>query len=783
MNLLNVLGLAAGLAACMIIMIYLNYEYSYDDFHEHGDRIVRVNTFQKVGEGQEIRLPSASYPVAEGLAAEIPAVEEFARFRFAGSSMPVFVDEKTFFEDNIAWADSTIFRIFSFRLIRGNPDLALSAAGSVVLSESTARKYFGEEDPIGREIKLGEKHSYNVTGVMEDMKQPSHLPQFAMILSLRTLPIDGAEYWVGRSFYGSYLLLAEEHTAESAQTSADRVYMSHAGALMESMGAECEITLQQLSDIHFDDSFDFKLAYQPAASSRKIAVFALIALVILITACVNFINMSTSRATERAHSVGMSKVLGASRSDLVIQFIGESVLTALASLIIAFLLVELLLPFFGDFVGRNLLFLQTDRTFLLASFLALAALIGIGAGLYPALVLASFRPASTIRARIISGNSRSLIRRILLGFQFTVAILLIIITIAINNQLRYMNNRNPGYDRKNLMVLRVAPDMTREDCELIRNTALKHPGVNTGTCSSYLPTMGHMEYTFEVTEDAECNMLMTMMFTVDPWFIDTIGLEIIEGRGFHRDGSGNDGKSVIINQAAARQLGWDDPVGRQIDAHPGRESFSPMTIVGVVKDVNFESYHQEIQPMALIMEQRPPARITFRLRDGMQEKAISHIRSLWDKNFPGAPFQYSFLDQNFAGLYSQEIRLGNLFTFYSVLAIVISCVGLLALISFATERRIREIGIRKILGANPLSLFRLLSNEYAGVVIISFVIAAPVAWWGTGRWLENFAYRAGTNLWIYPIAGVSVLALALAIAGSYIIQACRVNPVDVLRQE
>jgi len=783
LNLLNLLGLAAAMAACMMIIIYLNHEYTYDDFHEHGDRIVRVNTFQKVGEGQEIRLPSASYPVAEGLAAEIPAVEEFTRFRFSSGSRPVFVGDRTFYENDIAWADSTIFRVFSYRLLRGNPDGALSAAGSVVISESTARKYFGDQDPMGREIKFGEKSSYSVTGIMEDITSPSHLPPFTMLMSLSTRKIPWSMYWVGRSFYGSYLLLSNGYTAESVQQAADRVYLSHAERLLKNMGAECSITLQPLNDIHFDNGFDFDLAYTPAVTREKISIFSLIALIILITACVNFINMSTSRATERSHSVGMRKVLGASRRELVIQFLGESVLTALAALVVAFALVELLLPFFGGIVGREFLLPGNNLLFLIVLFLLLTAVIGIGAGLYPSLVLSSFRPAATIRARFISGSSRSTMRRLLLGFQFTVAILLIIITLNINNQLDYMNSRNPGYDTGNLMVLNVAPDMTADDCSLLRKSSLNHSGVLSGTCSSYLPTMGHMEYTFEVTEDAACDMLMTMMFTVDPWFIETIGMEIKDGRDFHRDGTGDFGKSVIINAEAARQLGWDNPVGRQIDSNPAKGGYKPLTIIGVVKDINFESYHREIQPMTLVLNERTPSRIAFRLREGMEDQAIEHIRTLWKGKFPSSQFRYSFLDENFAGMYGDDIRLGNLFTFYTLLAVVISCVGLLALVSFSTERRIREIGIRKVLGAGHPSLFVLLFGEYTRVVIISLIVAAPIAFWATRRWLENFAYRASIDWWIYPAAGIAALALAIITAGAYIWRACRINPADVLRQE
>ncbi len=782
-NLLNLLGLAAGLAACMMIIVYLHHEYSYDDFHKHGDRIVRITTYQNVGGGQEITVPTASYPVAEGLAAELPAVETYVRFRFAGDMTPVHVDDHIFYERHIVWADSTVFDVFSYPLIQGDPRTALAAAESAVLSQSTARKYFGDEDPIGREILLGGKRAYTVTGVMEDIPQPSHFPSHPMILSMSSLPIDGAEYWVGRSGYGSYILLGEGHTAAEVQPLADKVYLAHAGPLLEQLSADCRITLQPLSEIHFDDGFDFAMGYQPPVTYRKITIFALIALFILIIACVNFINMATARSTERAHQIGISKAVGASRRVLIVQFLGESLITALIALAVAFILVELLLPLFGGFVGRELSLVYTDNPVLIATFFALAVVVGIGAGLYPAFVLSSMRPSVTIRERFLSGSSRSLLRRTLIGFQFTVAILLVIGALTVRSQLRYMDRRNPGFDRERLIMVTASPTMTREDCEVFKNEALQDQSILAGTCTSYLPTISHMEYTFRVPEEANCEMLMTRMFAVDPWFIETMGIDLVEGRDFYREGPADAGNSIIINETAARQLGWDEPVGRQLDANPGKDEFQPMTIVGVVKDVNFESYHHEIQPMALVIDRNPPSRIVLRLREGRTEEAIDHIRGVWEARYPKTPFRYNFLDESFDHMYRAEIRLGRLLTFYSTLAVVISCVGLLALIAFSTERRVREIGIRKVLGATPGDLFSLLSSEYVRILIVAFVIAGAVAWWAMSRWLENFAYRVPFPWYLFPAAGLLALAVALATAGTYTWRACKVNPVEILRQE
>ncbi|MBN1165089.1 MAG: ABC transporter permease, partial [Candidatus Krumholzibacteriota bacterium] len=784
-NLLNLLGLSVGLSACMLIIIFLHHEFSYDAFQEKGDRIVRVYTDQKVGEGQEIRIPGTSYPVAEGLAREIGGIENFVRFRFSGGSRPVYVEDKIFYEEHLAWADSTLFDIFSYRLVQGDPRSVLSTRESVVLSNSTARKFFGEADPVGRRIRLNSDRFYTVTGVMEDIPQPSHLPSFPMIFSLVSLDIPGADYWVGRSMYGSYLLLREGQTAAGVQPVADRVYREHAGELLETLSAECSVTLQPLKEIHFDNSFDFQFDYQPTITYRKITVFALLAVFILLIAAVSFINLATARSGERARQVGISKAIGASRNSLVGQFLGEFVITSLAALVLSFLLVQLLLPFFGGLVGRSLEAGYSAHPLLPAVFIGLAVLVGVLAGLYPAFFLTSFEPCDTIRGKVTPGAKASPLRPVLIVFQFVLSILLVLCTLTVVVQLGYMDGRDPGFDREHLLVLTVGPDMTREDCELVKNEALRHPGIIAGTLASYLPTLGHMEYTYRVPEPVNCEMLMSRMMTVDASFIETMGMELVAGRNFSQAEGGDISRSVIINEAAARTLGYPDPVGRLLDANPGKgeENYKPVTIIGMVKDINFESFHHPILPMVLAGSDSRPARIAFRLHPGNVPEAIEHIRTIWQHNYPGAPFRYSFLDDNFASLYASEIRLRKLFGFFALLAVIISYAGLLALIAFSTERRVREIGIRKVMGASLGNLLFLFSREYIILVVIANLIAWPLAGWAMSRWLNNFAYPAPFAWYLYPLTGLLALFLALLTAGSYAWKACRSDPVKSLREE
>ncbi len=784
-NLLNLLGLSAGLAACMMIIIFLYHEYSFDRQYPASSRIMRVNTELKVGEGQQIHLPTASYPVSAGLAAEIGGIENYVRFRFNPSERPVYVGDRIFFEGHFAWVDSTVFDVFGYRLILGDPRTALAAPQSVVISESTARRFFGDADPMGMRLSFDGKKEYAVTGVMEDIPQPSHLPSFPMLMSMSSIGVDGAEYWVGRSNFGSYVLLSEGGTAEKIQPAVDKVFAERAGEILKILGAESSVWLQPIREIHFDDSFDFSFDFAPAITHRKVAVFAMLAAFILVISIVSFINLGTARSGERARQVGISKAVGASKGSLVAQFLGEFVAISLAALAVAFLLVTLFLPVFSDFTGRELAAGYSERPLLPLSFVALAIVSGVLAGLYPAFFLSSFNPVDTIRAEIFSGPRRSRLRPALIVFQFSISIILVICTLTVIHQLRFMENRDTGFDRDRLMVINVAPGMTRDDCEMIRQESLKHPGVLKGTLSTYLPTLGHMEYTYDVPPPADCEMLMTRKLLVDANFIDVMGMQLVAGRNFSETDEGAGDEGVIINETAARKLGFADPVGRLLDADPakGEDNYNPVPIIGVVRDINFESLHHEVEPMVLAGNSAIPGRISLKLHPGRVSDAIGHVEGVWKNAFPQAPFKYSFLDESFARMYLAEIRLGKLFSFYTVLAIVISCIGLLALIAYSAERRTREIGIRKVFGAGAGRLFLLLSREYMSLVVLANLLAWPVSAWAMSGWEKNFAYKAPFSWWFYPAAGGFALLLALATSASLTLRVCNADPVDTLRHQ
>ena len=784
-NCLNVLSLAIGLAVCLLIITFIQHEFSYDHAQPDRDRLVRIKTDLTVGNGQTMHLPLTSWPVAEGLAGEMPGVESYVRMRQSSAARPVYVSDQIFTESHLVWAEPSIFNVFHFPLILGDPDTALAAKWSVVLAESTARKYYGDANPVGQQIRLSEKEIYTISGVMKDIVQPSHLPAHPMILSLKTMDIPGAEYWVGRSVYIAYLLLKEGKSVADLQPLADEIFTNHAHEFLESVDAKSRIYLQPLADIHFDTSINFAFDFQPTISRLKVSSFALLAIFVLLIAGIGFINMTTARSGDRGRQVGISKAMGSSRGRLIFQFMGESFVTTILAFLVSLGLAYLILPFFNDFIGRDLRLDFYSNWTILPIYLGLALLVGLLAGTYPAFFLSRFKPCDTIRGQILPGTHRSRMRAILITVQFAISILLIICTLTVRHQLEYMDQQDPGYRREQVLVINAGPDASPEECRSLRIEALRHPGIISGTLSNHLPTLGHMEYTYEVPEPANVEMLMTRQLNVDEYFIGTLGITLVEGRNFLENSQEDISKSIIINETAAKALGWENPVGHTLDALPGRskEEFQPVTIVGVVKDIHYESFHHAIQPMVLAPQGGRTGRISFRLETGDIPGHISHLKKLWAARFPQVPFVYRFLDDTFMSQYSDELRLRKMFVFFTFLAILISCTGLIALTIYSAERRTREIGIRKVLGAGTSQLVYLLSKHFLLLVIIANIIAWPAAYFVMSRWMEDFAYRASFPWWLYPAAAFVALLLALVASAGTTWRASRANPAESLRQE
>lgn len=786
LTLLNILVLAAGLAAGLLIFAFIYQECQYDTGWANRGRVVRINTTQQVGGGQTIRLPTASYPVAEGLASSLPMAENFVRFRMSPNAQPVRVDSRTFQEAHLLWAGPGFFNVFGHPLSQGDATTALAGKNRVVLAESTARRYFGTAAPVGREIVLSRDRVFTVTGVMPDLTGPSHLPSPPAILSLETLTIDAPEYWVGRSSYASYLLLKEGASLAEAQRLASSVYRQQAEELLKILHADCRITLQPLAEIHFDTGFDMMFDFQPAIAPGRLWSLGLAAVFILLNAVFGFSILVTARYAERAHQLAVLKSCGASRLQLTGYLLTEAVMLALPAFGLALLLAGLLQPLAGDLMGQALLDSLFHNPLLLLAAAGVALLAGVAAGLMPVPGFSRMPAASILQGRPGSGRPRSRARLAFIVIQSAVTVALISGTLIIQHQLRFMDSLDPGFKRDNLLVLRVPPGLTADKCQTFRSEALRMAGVEAGTLSVQLPSMGFMEYTYEVPGSQTGAMFMARQFMVDEHFIPALGLQLIEGRNF-RPGSPAAGREeVIINETAARQLGWADPAGRQLDADPasGAENTRLVTIIGVVRDIHFESLHHAVEPMLLAPAAGRPEFITLRLDPGRPaESLVDAIRRCWQQVMPAAPFNPVFLQDHAATLYHAEARLGRLFSVFSVLAGIIAATGMLSLAIFQSERRGREIGIRKVLGATSNQLVAYLCREYVRLTAGAMLLAGPLVFWAAGWWLEGFVRRPPFPWWICLLAGLLTTGVVLAATASITWRLSRINPVKVLRRE
>ncbi|MBD3166316.1 FtsX-like permease family protein [bacterium] len=785
-NGMNLFGLSIGLAACMLIALFLFHEHRYDADLTESDRIYRVNMEFSVGGGQALRLPTLSFPVVPGLAEEIGAIESWTRMHARRTERPVKVEGKTYQESYVTWVDSAFFEVFGLRMLEGDRSTALRGDESVVLTASTAYKYFGDRNAVGRSLEMADGKSYQITGVVEDLPQPTHLPIAPMYFSTASMARQPV-HWIGEPNYAGYIKVKPGHTLASVGPVVEEVYEKNAREVMDLVGAEFRIWLEPLRDIHFSTDFDFGMGFAPTVSRRTVLMFVVIGLFILVMACLSYVNLFTARSHDRMKQVGLFKAIGATRARLFRHFVGESVLTMFIAALAGFGLAWLLLPVFEELVGRTTLeTVSLLDPILLGSLVVFVLGVGTLAGLYPAMFLSSFTPVQAIRNEFFPGAKRSRFRSFLIVFQFTVTVVLALSALTVMRQLHYMQSLDLGYQPDQILTVRTGPGMTRDDCRAIWETIKSEPGVLGRTFSSHLPTAGYMEYTYDVPNHPDLENLMTRQLTVDPYFIETLGLDLVAGRNFHEEIERDAGRSVILNETAVRRLGWeDDAVGRLLDANPasGEDNYMPLEIVGVVRDFRYESLRSELHPMLLTLGQGDPHRFTLKVDPVHAEAIVNRLETVWKKVVPEVPYRYSFLDETFDRMYHTDIRLGKLFSFFTALALVIALMGLLALIAFATEKRIREIGIRKVLGATTGELVRMFTARFVLLVVVANVLAWPIAVYAMRRWLEGFTERAGLEWWIYPSMMLVTLLLAFGVTGRQILITCRRNPVHALRVE
>ncbi len=792
-SLINIIGLTVGLTCCFLILLFVRDELSYDKYNINADRIYRVNLHGRISDS-DFNLAVSCAPIGPTLKNEIPEVQNFTRLFKAGIPVIRYKD-KVFSEDRFFWADSTFFEVFTLPFIKGNPQTALVKPNSVIITESMAKKYFGNDNPVGKLLNMDNRIDYMVTGVIEDIPRNSHF-HFDFLGSLTSYQnIMQDQRWLSNNVF-TYLLLDKGKTYDMIKDKMENVILKYVapqvklalGISLEQLkksGARYHYSLQPLTDIHLYSHLDNEI--EPNSDIQYVYIFALIALGILLIACINFMNLATARSAMRAKEVGIRKTLGSKKSQLVWQFIFESVLMSTIAVILAAFLAELLLPFFNEITGKYITFGINASLTILPIFVLFSVIVGFLAGSYPAFFLSAFDPVTVLKGNTLKGGKNSWLRSTLVISQFTVSIILIIGTFVVKEQLDYIQNKNLGFNKNQIVLVKKTDDIGRQ-IETFKKELLSNPSITSVTnCNTYPggPSVGNSAYLAGGQSGDKSQLLMQM--AADYGFVDTYQIPMKEGRYFSKEHPSDTLNTVVVNEATIKIFGIKNPIGKKIIAVGNSpETSRAFTIIGVTKDFNYESLHSKIRPLVihLFVPGRGFGRYTaVRVASGDIKNTLTYIRDKWHKLAGAQAFEYNFFDQEFAKLYESEQRTGKLFTSFSILAIIIATMGLFGLVAFITERRTKEIGIRKVMGASISEIVFLLSKEFSKWVLLANIIAWPVAYYLMNNWLKDFAYRANISLWLFPMAGILVLLVSLLTVSSLTFRAARANPANSLKYE
>jgi len=798
-TIINVAGLAIGIASCLIIMLYIGFELSYDRHFPNADRIYRVDS-EILFNGNHFNLAVMPAPAADAFKAEFPEVEASVRFRQSGWRRVKTLKEgaESIKEQYTLYGSNGIFETFGIPLLKGNAANALTEPNTLVMSRSKAEQYFPNSEALGQTVIIDNREHYKITGVFEDFPANTHF-KMDFIFSMEGLEESKADNWLSNNF-NTYIRLREGASAADLDAKFPKMVDTHIGPQVKAVfgadftmekfkesGNKIVYRLMPVADIHLHS--DLTAEFGANSDVTYVYLFGAVAFFILAIACINFMNLSTARSANRAKEVGVRKVLGSLRSHLIRQFLTESVMLSVPSFIIAIGLAYTLLPLFNTLAQRSLV-IPFGNPFFLGGVLVAAILIGLMAGVYPSLFLSAFKPVNVLKGKVALGMKSGLVRSALVIFQFFISIFLVIGTITVEKQLAYIQHKNLGFNKDQVLILHntelLAPGQLA-----FKNELRKLPAITNVSASGYLPIAdwGRNNTTFwpQGSQPTQDNMISLQWWTVDNDYVPTLDMKIVQGRNFSPDFP-SDSSSMILNETALKRFGFKDPIGQKITTFAynngviDNDKLQTYTIVGVIKDFHFESLKQNITPLCL---QLGKSGWSMLIRFGAQDtkEVIAEVEKKWKTALPGYPFEYTFLDDAFGRMYASEQRLGSIFGIFATLAIVIACLGLFALTSFTAEQRTKEIGIRKVLGASVSGIVILLSKEFGKLILIAFVLAAPVAWFAVDWWLKSYMFKVEIGLLVYVLSGALAFAIAWITMGFQSIKAATTNPVQSLRSE
>lgn len=773
---LNIFGLAIGLCCCLLVLLFVQNELSYDRHHKKLNRIYRYGVNMTIG-GVNSTQTSCNVAVGPLLQDEMPEIEEYVRFLNPGNAL-LEANDKAFYENNIQIVDNSIFRVFTIPFISGNGEQALTEPNTIVLTKKMAEKYFGREDPVGKEMVMENQEIFTVTGLIEDLPHNSHL-QFDALISLESYlrSANMQEGYSPRSLGGGmnfqlYFLFNEGFTEEKFRQKFEKFYQTE---MAEFDRIEYKAVLEPLSDVYLYSKLNSRFS---EANRRFLYGFTSLGLFILVLACINYINMSTSRAGSRAREIGTKKVLGAARKQLVSQFLSESVLLAFLSLAVGMLLAELVLKLtpFNDLVNKNLEIDLITNKLLTAGSILIALLVGVISGLYPAFYLSRLTPISSLKGEVSKGRKRGVFRNFLVAVQFTISIAAVILTLSMQQQIRYMQNMNLGFDQDNVLVITSTNPDVQKNFGNFRDKIVRNHGVISAGFSSSVLGYGLTGYAFNwETEQGEMEIHATKQLYADMNYLQTMDISIIEGTNFLKERNVDDPSlNFIVNEAMVDLFGWTEPIGK-------KNRYGQ--VIGVVENFNFASARDQIQPLYIIQPRGTPGVLNVRLKKENLTETMDHIKTQWREFSPDIPINYSFLDDNLNRIYRSDEMQRKLSGIFSLFCILISCFGLFGLTSYATTQRTKEVAIRKIMGSNPIRIVHTLSKGIFRLVLISSLLAFPLAFYLFKVWQNNYANRTSVDPLIFIITLLGSILVSFLTSAYHTLKVANANPVEALKYE
>ena len=773
---LNVVGLGIGMAAVWLMVLYVADEWSYDRFHAKADRIVRVVQYAQ-WPGGNLKLAPTSAPFGPALKNDYPEVEKAVRINTEGGGQISFNDKKMDV-NNIFFTDPSVFDVFTFPFLYGNPASALTKPQSIVLTKSVAENLFGDASKaVGKVVEFSNHFPNTVTGVIEDVPTNSHL-QFG---ALRSLPDNYTNGWQSFELY-TYLLLTEGSNYKTLEAKLPGFFQKY---LKKEMGdVDYRMELQPITSIHLNSQLDYEISAN--GNARTVSIFAAVAALILLIACINYVNLYTARSLKRTREVGVRKAIGSFKWQLIGQFLTESILMTLLAGAVSMSLVIMALPYFNQMADKALSFGGPVTTLLVVTVLSVS--LGVLSGLYPALRLSGFRPVAALRGQLGNQSGSIFFKQTLVVFQFVATVALIACSAIVYRQMRFVMHSDLGFNKEQVLTFHVGNEDVRQRIDALKEALQRSPLVEAAAAASNPignNNIGGNGMFFEQNGALSANTQVVQKFQIDSDYLKTMEIKLLSGRNFSESFKSDQTNAVLVNETLAKQLGWKDAIGKRVKYYIDNEKhIAEARVVGVVKDFHTYSLQHKIEPLVLQM----PApmdkdNMYVRIQPGKVTEALAYIQSVYRTFDPSATLDFHFLDENFSKQYKAEQKQGEVLLTFTLLAVLIACLGLFGLAAFAAEQRTKEIGVRKVLGASVLSIVTMLSKDFLKLVLISIVIASPLAWYAMNQWLQGFAYKADITWWIFALSGLMAIVIALLTVSFQSVKAALMNPVKSLRSE